>query len=262
MTLIVSEPLIKDVKSILISQPKPSNAKSPYFSLAEKYDVKVDFRKFIQVESVPVKQFRKYKVNPQDHTAVIFTSRNSITHFFAICEDLRITMSSDMKYFCSSEAIALYLQKFIQYRKRKVFFGKQGTLNGLKDVMKKHKDKETFLFPCATNRKDDIPNFLSENGFKWSEAPIYQTVASDLSDLENIFYDMIVFFSPLGLKSLYTNFPEFKQNETRIAVFGPTTAKTATDYELRLDVEAPQPGLPSMTMAIESYIKNARKQLG
>ncbi len=245
--------VIKEVKSILISQPKPE--RSPYFSLATKHDIKIDFRSFIQVEGITGKEFRKSRINIPDFSAIIFTSRNSIKHFFRICEELRIKVSPDLKYFCASEAIALFLQKFITYRKRKVFFAKkQGTQASLKDVMKKHVNKEKFLLPCSISRKDDLPNFLKDNGFDYSEAPIYDTVASDLSDLENIFYDMIIFFSPLGIKSLYHNFPDFKQNNTRIAAFGPATAKIIEEYNLRLDIKAPQPGVPSMTMAIEKYL--------
>lgn len=245
------------VSSILISQPEPKSDKSPYYSLAEKYGIQVDFRPFIEVEGISGKEFRKYRVNPTEYTSVIFTSRNAISHFFKLCDETRNKMSQETKYFCASEAIALYLQKFILYRKRKVFFPKTGRQMALKDILKKHRAKENFLLPCSENRKDDLPTFLKDNTFKYAEIPIYRTVASDLSDLEDIYYDMIVFFSPLGVKSLYTNFPDFKQNKTRIAAFGPTTAKTVEDYELRLDVKAPAPGISSMTMAIEKYLKEA-----
>ncbi len=243
------------VSSILISQPKPKSDKSPYYALAEKYGIQVDFRPFIEVEGVTSKEFRKYRINPLDYSAIIFTSRNAIRHFFKLCEETRVKMPQETKYFCASEAIALYLQKFILYRKRKVFYPKTGRQMALKDILKKHRTKENFLLPCAENRKEDLPTFLKDNTFKYSEVPIYRTVASDLSDLENIFYDMIVFFSPLGLNSLYVNFPDFKQNKTRIAAFGPTTARVAEDYDLRLDVKAPAPGITSMTMAIEKYLK-------
>ncbi len=243
----------RQVKSILISQPKP--ARSPYFSLAEKHAVQIDFRSFIHVEGVSAKVFRKKRVNPLDYSAIIFTSRNAISHFFRVCEEMRVKMPQDTKYFCASEAIALFLQKFVVYRKRKVFFGKKGTLASLKEIMKKHVNKEKFLLPCSESRKSDLPEFLETNGFNYQVAPIYDTVPSDLSDLEDIYYDMIVFFSPLGVKSLFHNFPNFKQNKTRIAAFGPTTAKAVAEYELRLDVKAPSPGSPSMTMAIEKYLK-------
>jgi uroporphyrinogen-III synthase len=242
------------VKSILISQPKPESDKSPYYDLAKKYNIKIDFRPFIQVEGVDSKEFRKQRITPTDFTAVIFTSRNAIDHFFRVCEDLRVRMSQETKYFCVSEAIALYLQKYTQYRKRKVFFG-NGTLKELMDLLKKHRDNERILLPCSDIRKGDLPDFLKKNKFEFSEGIFYRTVASDLSDLENIFYDMIVFFSPSGVKSLYHNFPDFKQNSTRIAAFGPATSKAVLDAGLRLDVRAPIPQAPSMTMAIEKYLK-------
>ncbi len=253
-----SDAPLRPVKSILISQPKPEG-KSPYLDLAERYGIKVDFRPFIQVEPIDGKTFRKSKVNIPDYSAIIFNSRNAIDHFFRLCGELRVTMSAETKYFCISEAIALYLQKHIQYRKRKVFFGK-GRTKGLLDVLMKHKDKEKFLFPCSEPRKPEIPDFLKEKGFNFAEATIYRTVTADLSDLEDIFYDMIVFFSPSGIKSLYVNFPDFKQLETRLAGFGLATKQSIEEHGLRIDVEAPQPGLPSMTMAIEAYIKQANKR--
>lgn len=245
------------VGSILISQPKPKSEKSPYYTLAKKYGITVDFRQFIEVEGITSKEFRKHRISPLDYSAIIFTSRNSISHFFRLCEASRIKMPQETKYFCASEAIALYLQKFILYRKRKVFYPKTGRQMALKDILKKHLKKEKFLLPCSENRKEDLPQFLKTNSFKYAEVPIYRTVASDLSDLEEIFYDMIVFFSPLGVKSLYTNFPGFEQKKTRIAAFGPTTARIVAEHNLRLDVKAPAPGITSMTMAIEKYLKAA-----
>lgn len=246
------------VKSILISQPKPETERSPYFDLAQKYNVKIDFRPFIQVEGVPAKDFRKQRIVLTDFTAVIFTSRNAIDHFFRVGEELRARMSQDTKYFCVSEAIALYLQKYTQYRKRKVFYG-DGSMKSIMDILKKHKTNEKFLLPCSDIRKPDLPDFLKKNKFEFTEGIFYRTVASDLSDLEDIFYDMIVFFSPAGVKSLFHNFPNFKQNNTRIAAFGPATAKAVKDMELRLDVHAPIPQAPSMTMAIEKYLKEVNK---
>ncbi len=246
------------VKSILISQPKPENGKSPYFDLAEKYNLKIDFRQFIQVDGVPGKEFRKQRININDFTAVIFTSRSAIDHFFRVCDELRIKMSQETKYFCVSEAIAVYLQKYTQYRKRKVFFG-NGSMKGMQDILKKHKSNEKFLLPCSDVRKPDLPEFLEKNKFDFQEGCFYRTVASDLSDLENIFYDMIVFFSPSGVQSLFQNFPAFKQNNTRIAAFGPATSKAIVDAGLRLDVKAPIPQAPSMTMAIERYLKEVNK---
>ncbi len=244
------------VESILISQPKPESNKSPYFDLEKKYGIKVDFRPFIHVEEVRAKEFRREKIKIEEHNSIIFTSRNSIEHFFRICNEMRIKMSAETKYFCTSEAIALYLQKFIQYRKRKVFFG-TGKSKSLMDILSKHKDANRFLLPCTDIHKEDIPEFLDKNDFNYSKAVLYRTVCSDLSDLEDITYDMIVFFSPSGVKSLFQNFPEFKQNNTRIAAFGPTTSKAVVDSDLRLDLKAPIPKAPSMTMSIEQYLKKS-----
>lgn len=243
------------VKSILVSQPKPNDENSPYFKLAEKYNLKVDFRPFIQVDPVSIKEFRQQKVDILDHSAIIFTSRNAVDHFFHICGELKIEMPADMKYFCISEQTANYLQKYIVIRKRKIFTGHR-TATDLIEILKKYKN-EKYLFPCSDIRKNDIPDFLSNNGFKFSEAVIYRTVASDLSDLEDVYYDILAFFSPSGINSLLVNFPNFKQNKTRIAAFGPTTAKAVRDADLILDIEAPLPNAPSMTGAIEVYIKAA-----
>lgn len=242
---------LKRVSSILISQPEPQ--RSPYFDLAEKYNIKIDFRKFIQVEPVSFKEFRKYRLSPTDFSAIIFTSRNSIEHFFRICEEMRIKMPQETKYFCLSEAIALYLQKFIVYRKRKVFFGKR-TIFDLKDSFQKHKKNENFLLPCSNLGAKVVVDFLNENEIDYKEVMLYKTVASDLSDLKDITYDMLVFFSPLGIKSLYENFPEFTQNETRIAAYGKSTHRAVTDKSLTINVEVPLNGVTSMTMAIENYL--------
>jgi uroporphyrinogen-III synthase len=243
------------VKSILVSQPKPENDNSPYFSLAEKYGIKIDFRPFIKIDPVDAKEFRKQKVNILDHTAVIFTSRNAVDHFFRLASENKVEIPSDMKYFCISEQTANYLQKYIVIRKRKIFTGER-TANDLIEVLKKHK-KEKFVFPCSDIRKDDIPKFLRENEYEFKEAIIYRTVACDLSDLDDVYYDIIAFFSPSGISSLLENFPDFKQNKTRIAAFGPTTAKAVEDAELILDIQAPLPNAPSMTGALEMYIKEA-----
>lgn len=243
------------VKSILVSQPRPQDENSPYFKLAEKYNIKVDFRPFIQVESVPVNEFRKQKIDILKHTAIIFTSRNAVDNFFRICKELKIEMPAEMKYFCISEQTAYYLQKYIVIRKRKIFTGYR-TASDLIEILKKHKN-EKYLFPCSDIRKDDIPSFLEENNYQFTEAIMYRTVASDLSDLEDVYYDIIAFFSPSGINSLFVNFPDFKQNKTRIAAFGPTTAKAVRDADLILDIEAPLPNAPSMTGALELYIKKA-----
>lgn len=245
------------VKTILVTQPKPETDKSPYFDLAKKYSLKIDFRPFIQVEPVSAKDFRKDKVNIAEHTAVILTSRNAADHFFRMCTELRIQVPETMKYFCVSESTAYYLQKFVVFRKRKIFFGKQ-TISDLMDVLKKHK-KEKFLVPCTDIHKQEIFETLDANNIDYTKAVIYKTVASDLSDLEHVNYDCLVFFSPSGITSLLKNFPKFKQNNTRIAAFGPATAQAVLDAGLRLDIQAPVPAAPSMTMALEQYIKKANK---
>lgn len=254
-SLKVQKDRIEEVRSILVSQPEPSNKNSPYFALAEKYNLKVDFRPFIHIEPISVKDFRKQKIDILSHTAVIFTSRNAVDHFFRLAKELKIEVPADMKYFCISEQTSNYLQKYIVIRKRKIFTG-QRTAEDLLNVLKKHKN-EKYIFPCSNIRKDDIPNFLGENGYTYSEAVIYETVASDLSDLADVNYDIIAFFSPSGIHSLFQNFPEFKQNKTRIAAFGPTTAKAVKDHDLYLDIQAPLPNAPSMTGALELYIKKA-----
>ncbi|MGE0770252.1 MAG: uroporphyrinogen-III synthase [Cyclobacteriaceae bacterium] len=243
------------VKSILVSQDEPTDPNSPYLKLAEKYGLKIDFRPFIQVEAVPAKEFRKQKIDILDHTAVIFTSRNAVDHFFQICAELKLEMPADMKYFCISDQTSNYLQKYIVIRKRKIFTGSKNTKE-LLEIIKKHKN-EKFLFPCSDIRKSDIPDFLSEHGFNFTEAVMYHTVASDLSDLTNVYYDILAFFSPSGINSLFVNFPDFKQNNTRIAAFGPTTAGAVRDAGLILDIEAPLPNAPSMTGALELYIQKA-----
>jgi uroporphyrinogen-III synthase len=241
------------VKSILVSQPEPQTVKSPYFELAEKNGLKIDFRPFIQVEGVPAKEFRKTRIQILDHTAVIFTSRTAIDNYFRICQEMRITVPDSMKYFCISEATAFYLQKYIVYRKRKIFYA-NGRFNDLTNVMKKHSD-ERFLVPLSDIHKQEIPNLLDEGGFNYTKAILYRTVSADLSDLADIKYDVLVFFSPSGIKSLYQNFPDFEQNSTRIACFGPSTAQAVREAGLRLDIEAPTSQAPSMTMALEQYIK-------
>jgi len=241
------------VKSILVSQPEPSTAKSPYFELAEKNSLKIDFRPFIQVEGVPAKEFRQTRIQILEHTAVIFTSRTAIDHFFRVAQELRLTVPDSMKYFCVSEATAFYLQKYIVYRKRKIFYG-NGRFADLVNVMKKHKD-EKFLVPLSDIHKQDIPTLLEKEGYSYTKAILYRTVGADLSDLAEIKYDVLVFFSPSGIKSLLQNFPGFEQNSTRIACFGPSTAKAVRDAGLRLDIEAPTSQAPSMTMALDQYIK-------
>ncbi|MBM3429559.1 MAG: uroporphyrinogen-III synthase [Bacteroidetes bacterium] len=246
------------IKSILVSQPKPEGEKSPYYDLAEKYKLKIDFRQFIKVEGVDAKDFRAQKVNLQDHTAIILTSKVAVDHFFRIAEETRFEVPDTMKYFCITEAVALYLQKYVTYRKRKIFFGKQ-TIDELADIMKKHKE-EKFLLPCTDILRDNIPDTLEKQLLPFTKVILYRTVAADLSDLENVYYDMLVFFSPGGIESLFKNFPDFKQNETVIAAFGPTTANAVVKHNLRLDVHAPHPKAPSMVGAIELFIKEQLKK--
>jgi uroporphyrinogen-III synthase len=240
------------IKSILVSQPEPTTPKSPYFDLAEKYKLKIDFRPFIQVDPVPAQEFRQSRISLLEHSAVIFTSRNSVDHFFRMAEEMRVNVPESMKYFCVSESTAYYLQKYVVYRKRKIFHGKQ-RFEDLLDVIKKHKN-EMFLFPCSDIHNDRVTEKLENLNVKFSKAILYKTVAADLSDLENVYYDILVFFSPSGIESLLKNFPDFKQNDTKIAAFGPTTEKAVLDNNLRLDIYAPLPKAPSMSMAIEQFI--------
>jgi uroporphyrinogen-III synthase len=246
---------LNKVKSILVSQPEPQNGHSPYDNLKSKYDIKIDFRPFIQIEPVSLKEFRSQKIDILNHSAIIFTSRNAVDHLFNLAAQMKVEMPADMKYFCISEQTSNYLQKYIVIRKRKIFTGSKTAMD-LIEILKKHKN-EKFLFPCSNIRKNDIPDFLKENEYDFSEAVIYRTVASDLSDLAEVNYDVIAFFSPSGITSLFHNFPDFKQNKTRIAAFGPTTAKAVKDAGLILDIQAPHPSAPSMTGALEMYIKKA-----
>lgn len=245
----------KPVKSILVSQPKPE--RSPYYELEEKYGLQIDWRPFIHVEEVSGKEFRKQKIRPDEFTAIIFSSRNAIDHFFRICEEMRIKMPQDTKYFCLSEAVANYLQKFIVYRKRKVFVGKR-RIEDLAPYFKKHKS-EKYLLPCSNLGALNIVSYLKELELNWTDSIMYRTVASDLSDLSDVKYDVLVFFSPLGIDSLYENFPDFTQDETRIAVFGNSTTKAVEDRGLRVDIKAPAPQAPSMTMALDQYLKESNK---
>jgi len=246
------------IQTILVSQPEPENSKNPYTALAEKYNLKIDFRPFIHVEGVDKSEFRSQRVDLKDHTAVILTSKTAVDHYFRIAEECRFEVPTAMKYFCISEAVAYYLQKYVTYRKRKIFHGRQ-TMVDLMDAIKKHK-KEKFILPCSDILRESIPNTLDENSIDYQCVVLYRTVASDLSDLESVSYDILVFFSPSGIESLLKNFSDFKQNKTLIAAFGPTTAKAIVDNNLRLDIHAPQPQTPSMSMAIEQYIKSKKKK--
>lgn len=245
------------IKKILVSQPEPSSEKSPYFELAQKNNVKIDFRPFIHVEPIATKEFRQQRVNILDFTAVIFTSKTAIDHYFRIANEMRVTVPDSMKYFCTSESVAHYLQKYIVYRKRKIFFGK-GRFQDLVELLVKNKD-ENYLVPLSEQHKIEIPNLLSKDKLKYKIALLYRTVTSDLSDLANINYDVLVFFSPSGIRSLLSNFPDFQQNETKIASFGATTAQAVKEAGLRLDLQVPTPKAPSMTMALDMFIRDMNK---
>ena len=245
------------VKTILVSQPEPKVENSPYYDLQNKFKVKIDFRPFIHVEGVSAKEVRVQKIDLNNFTAIIFTSKNSVDHFFRVAEEMRYKVPEDLKYFCQSEAIAFYLQKYVVYRKRKIYVGQKDFVD-LSPLIKKYKD-EKFLLPSSDQLNADIPQTLNNLKVNWLPGTFYKTVMSDLSDLADVYYDVLAFFSPTGIKSLMKNFPDFKQNDTRIAVFGSTTQKEALECGLRIDILAPTPEAPSMTMALEKYIAEANK---
>ena len=242
------------IKKILVSQPRPASEKSPYFDIASKYGVDIVFRPFIKVESFTAKEFRQQKISILDHTAIVFTSRHAIDHFFTLCKDLRVTIPESMKYFCVTEAISLYIQKYVQYRKRKMFFGTAGKIDDLVPTMVKHKT-EKYLIPMSDVHNNDIKDLLDRNHLQHTEAVMYRTVSNDFSNDEKLDYDMLVFFSPAGVSSLLKNFPKFDQGDMRIATFGTTTAQAVRDSGLRLDLSAPTVQAPSMTAALDMYIK-------
>lgn len=246
------------VKTILVSQPEPKVENSPYFELQQKLKIKVDFRPFIHVEGVPAKEVRQQKIDLNNYTAIILTSKNSVDHFFRVAEEMRYKVPEDLKYFCQSEAIAFYLQKYVVYRKRKIYVGQKDFVD-LSPLIKKYKD-EKFLLPSSDQLNADIPQTLNNLKVDWIPGTFYRTVMSDLSDLKDVYYDVLAFFSPTGIKSLFKNFPDFQQNNTRIAVFGSTTQKEAIEHGLRVDIMAPTPETPSMTMALEKYIAKANKE--
>jgi len=245
--------MAKKIKTILISQPKPTTEKSPYFDLADRQKLTIDFRPFIHVEGIGAQEFRQQRIDLAEHTAVILTSRNAVDHYFRLAGELRFEVPDTMKYFCISESTAYYLQKYVTYRKRKIFHGQQ-LFQDLMDSLKKHK-QEKFILPCSDILKPSIPKVLDDLKLNYTIANMYRTVCSDLSDLSDVKYDMLVFYSPSGIESLFKNFPDFIQGETRIATFGPTTQRAALDANLRVDVAAPTPQAPSMTMAIEQFIQ-------
>ncbi len=246
------------IKTILVSQPEPKIENSPYFDLEENRKVKIDFRPFIHVEGVTAKEIRLQKVDFSIYSAVILTSRNAVDHFFRIADEMRFKVPDSMKYFCQSEAVAYYLQKYVVYRKRKIYVGKRN-FSDLAPLIKKYKN-EKFLLPSSDKLKASVPAALDELGIQWKQAVFYKTVISDLSDLADVYYDILVFFSPSGIDSLFHNFPNFKQNDTRIAVFGNTTVKAVENKGLRVDVAAPTTEMPSMTMALNKYIQEINKK--
>jgi uroporphyrinogen-III synthase len=249
------------IKKVLVSQPKPATEKSPYFDIAEKFGVEIDFRPFFKVEPLTSKEFRQQKISILDHTAVVFTSRHAINHFFHLCEELRVAIPETMKYFCVTEAIAVYLQKYIVYRKRKIFFGQTGKVEDLAVVIGKH-PKEKYLIPVSDIHKEDLISLLEAKKISYTKAVMYRTVSNDFEDNEKFDYDMLVFFSPSGISSLLKNFPNFEQKDIKIGCFGPTTAKAIKDAGLRLDMEAPTPEAPSITAALEIYLKKQQSEKG
>ena len=247
------------IKKILVSQPKPTSDKSPYFDIAEKYGVEIDFRPFIKVESLSAKEFRQQKVSILDHTAIVFTSRHAIDHFFTLCEDLRVTIPETMKYYCTSEQISLYIQKYVQYRKRKVFFGATGKFADLLPAIVKHPNEKYFI-PMSDVHNDEIKDALDAKKINHTEAVMYRTVSNDFTADEKFDYDMLLFFSPAGIASLLKNFPEFNQKDIAIGCFGPATAKAVKDAGLRLDLEAPTVEAPSMTAALDKFLAEHNKE--
>jgi len=245
------------IKKILVSQPQPDSEKSPYYELAEKNNVKIDFRPFSHVLGVPCKDFRKQRIDILAHSGVVFSSKTAIDHFFRICGEMRITVPDTMKYFCVSESVAFYLQKYIIYRKRKIFHG-NGIVSDLMELIMKHQD-EKYLLPLSDQQNEELTVLMDKQKVKYSKAILYQNVCLDISDLSIINYDLLVFFSPSSFKSLLKNFPEFQQNEIKIGSFGSSTAKAIIEAGLRLDLQAPRPEAPSMIAALEQYIKEQNK---
>ncbi len=256
---LLSKDLKTKVKNVLVAQNAPEGPRSPYFDLQAKYKLKFTFEPFITVEGVAGKDFRKQRLTLNDFSGIIFTSRNSIDHFFRICDELRVKMSQETKFFCTSEAIALYLQKYTQYRKRKVFFGDMNNNKELRMLLIKHKDATRFLYICGEVRKDEIPSFMSANGFNYSEGVMYRTVAKDLRHIDITKYDMLILFSPTGIHSLLHNFPKFRQENLRIAAYGKTTSQAVIDTKLKLHIMAPLPHAPTIITALENYLKESNR---
>jgi len=251
---------LKAVKKVLISQPKPEGFKSPYTELASRHGVEIEFFPFLNIEEIPSREFRKQKIDIPNYTAVIFTSRNAIDHFFRTCEELKISVSQDTKYFCITEAVALYLQKFILYRKRKVFYGADGHNKSLFEVINKHKDNEKFLYPCSESFDSDITNWLKANQCEYATPVLYKIVNNDLKEVMSKNFDIICLFTPGGVRSLLDNFPDFKQNGTRIGAFGVNTFKAVEEAGLTIDIKAPMPQAPSMVAALDNYLDAVKKK--
>ena len=250
------------IQRILITQPRPESEKSPYFELQRKYGVQLDFHPFIRLEGIPARDFRKQKIEIQQFTGIIFTSRNAIDHFFRMCEEMKVSVSQDTKYFCITEAVALYLQKFILYRKRKVFYGADGTNKSMFDVINKHKANEKFMYVCSENQQDnEIVNWLKANNCEYTMAFMYRSVRSDVKEmLTSIDYDVICFFTPSGVKSLFDNVPKFKQNGTVLGAFGTNTFRAIEEKALKLEIKAPQPQTPSMVAALDQFLASLKKK--
>jgi uroporphyrinogen-III synthase len=247
------------LKNVLITQPKPEvDIKSPYYDVSKKYKINFDYRPFFEVQGIEPKEFRRYRINLGDYTAVIFTSRNSIDHFFRLSIEMKMLMSSETKYFCTSESIALYLQKFIQYRKRKVFYAEEGTTKDMLAIMSKHQEGEKYLLPCSEVHNSEIVSFLKDNKFDYTESVLYRTVSCEIKDLKLENYDMMIFFSPSGIEAVKRNFPKFKQNNIKFGGFGVNTCMAIKKHGFKVHLEAPSPGVPSMSSAIEHYIKAHR----
>jgi len=247
------------IKKILVSQPQPTSEKSPYYEISEKYGVKIDFRPFIKVEPIFAKEFRTQRISILDYTAIIFNARHGIDHFFRLCEELRVTVPETMKYFCVSESVAVYLQHYIHYRKRKVFYGATGKMADLVTIMNKHAD-EKYLLITSDVQNEETNSALEKSKITFTKATMYKTVSNDFRPDEEFNYDMLLFFSPVGIASLVKNFPDFVQGDIQIGCFGATTAQAVRDAGLRLDLEAPLPGVPSMTMALENFMKEYTKK--
>lgn len=249
----------KKIEQILITQPKPGSEKSPYFELEKKYGVHLDFFPFIRLEGLSAKEFRKQKLNLSNYSAAIFVSRNAVDHFFRICEEMKYKVPQETKYFCASEAVALYLQKFILYRKRRVFFSHDGTSEGLIDVLQKYKEKERFIFPVSEHTKNDVSPLLNKNDFDYSEAVLYRTVGTEIKEILKNKYDVIIFFSPFSVENLLNNIPKFKQKDTFIGAFGSTTSKAIEASGLKVNIKAPAPNMPSMVAALDQFLCGDKK---